>query len=387
MNGSFTAPAGALVSAVKYTARWLDTRPANPVLGGLLFEVGAGRLAISSQSELATGRALLAVEGDAEGRFVVAGRLIDQIVGTFPDRPVTFMQDGPDEAIVLTAGKFRATLPPMSEKDYPDLARVAPTAGVINGAALIDAVRRVGIGASRDDSNRIWLTGIQVTFDDDPDVAGGEMAYTVSLAATDTYRAVREVVEWSPNGEAAPIGESFVVPASVLIDAGEAFGGLGQVEIGWREGAFSLSTATRSLVTQTIGEAGKFPPVADLLALHRKRSHIVTVAAKALAMPLKRADMLAGGDFKHVTLELSAGRLGLRASGEGKGDGGEEVEAEYDGPDCSVITRSEVLHGILATAPGGLVELHLNPGSAVPVYATSPSEPNWTHLFMPIRHT
>lgn len=387
MKGSFTAPAGAFVSAVKFTSRWLDTKPANPVLGGLLFSVTGGVLTIAGQSELATARAVLDVDGDADGTFIVAGRLVDALAATLTDKPTTFEQH--DSVISMKAGRWAATLPAMSENDYPKLAVPAPVAGRVEGSALIAAAQRCGIAASRNHESLLVLTGIHIRFDDDPDIGadGDPLAYTLTLEATDKLRVNRQRIEWEPDSETAPIGESFVIPASVMADAGEAFSGAEAVEIGWQEGTVSLSTPSRSLVTQTLGGPNGYLDLSALYQQFDQRPHTATMRVKDLMVPLKRADQLAESEFKHVHLDLSAGLLTLRSATEGKGGGGEEIDIEYDGPDHTITTRSGVLHGLLSSVPGDTVVLHFTPGAYLSVFATSPAEPDWTHLFMPIRHT
>lgn len=376
MKGSFTAPAGALVPAVKYAARWLDTKPSSPVMGGLVFDVADGVLTVGSQSELATARAVLDVEGDAEGRFIVSGRLLDALVATLADKPITFEQDG--AVVTMSAGRYVATLPAMSENDYPTMAQLVPTVGRIEGGPLIDAVRRVGAMASRDATNRISLTGIYFWWE--------SSEKELTLSGTDSLRASRETVSWEPVDEGAPVAESFVLPASVLIDAGDAFAGVEPVEIGWDRGSVSIATATRSLVTRTLGKPEDFPDLGGLFSQLDKRTHTATVKVKDVMIPLKRADQLAEGEHRHVALDFRENTLILRSATEGKGGGGEEIDIEYSGPDCTVVTRSAILHGVLGTAPGDTITLRITPGGYLSIFATSPANPAWTHLFMPIRH-
>jgi DNA polymerase-3 subunit beta len=387
MNGTFTAPAGALIPAVKYVARWLDTKPSIPILGGIVFEAAAGVLTIAGQSELATARAVLDVQGDADGRFIVAGRLVDAIAATLTDKPILFEQVG--SVVRMKAGRYAVDLPAMSENDYPDLARLAPIAGRVEGATFVAAAQRCGIAASRNHESQIVLTGINVRFDSDPDIGadGDPLAYTLTLEATDKLRVNRQRIEWEPDSENAPIGESFVIPASVMADAAEAFSSIEPVEIGWQEGAVSLSTSTRSLVTQTLGGPNGYLDLAVLYRELDKRPNTVTLRVKDLMAPLKRADHLADSEYKHVHLDLSPGLLTLRSATDGKGGGGEEIDVEYDGPNHTIATRSGILHGLLSSVPGDTVVLHLTPGAYLSVFATSPAEPDWMHLFMPIRHT
>jgi DNA polymerase-3 subunit beta len=387
VNGTFTAPAGAFVSAVKFTSRWLDTKPATPVLGGLLFSVAGGVLTIAGQSELATARAVVDVEGDADGTFIVAGRLVDALAATLTDKPITFEQH--DSAISMKAGRYVATLPAMSENDYPTLAAPAPVAGRVEGSALVSAAQRCGIAASRNHDSLIVLTGIHIRFDDDPDIGadGGPLAYTLTLEATDKLRVNRQRIEWEPDSETAPIGESFVIPASVMADAGEAFSGAELVEIGWQEGTVSLSTPTRSLVTQTLGGPNGYLDLSVLYRPFDQRPSAATLRVKDLMVPLKRADQLADSEYKHVHLDFATGTLTLRSATDGKGGGGEEIDVEYDGPAHTITTRSGILHGLLGSVPGDTVTLHFTPGEYLSVFATSPADPDWLHLFMPIRHT
>jgi DNA polymerase-3 subunit beta len=316
------------------------------------------------------------VQGDADGRFIVSGRLVGALVATLADKPVTFEQDGP--VIAMSAGRYKATLPAMSENDYPDLAALVPTVGRIEGAVQIDAVRRVGTMASRDATNRVALTGIYFWWES----AEGELTMT----ATDSLRASRETVEWKADDGTGPISESFVLPASVMTDAGDAFAGTEPVEIGWSNGSVSLATSSRSLVTRTLGRPEDFPDLGGLFGQFGKRTHTAKLTAKDVMVPLKRADQLADSEHRHIALDMRPGTLILRSATEGKGGSGEEIDIEYDGPDCSIMTRSAILHGVLATVPGDTVTLHLSPGSYQSVFATSPANPAWTHLFMPIRH-
>jgi DNA polymerase III subunit beta len=375
MKGSFTAGGGALASAVNYASKWLDTKPANPVHGGLVLDVTDGMLTVAAQGELATARATLAVDGDADGLFIVSGRLLAALVATLADKPVTFEQTG--SLVAMKSGRYDATLPAMSESDYPKLSTVSPAIGRIEGGALIDAVRRVGAVASKKPTP-VALTGVYFWMESDE----GEL----TMSATDTLRACRETVTWTLVGDDA-VAASFVLPASVLIDAGDAFAGTEPVEIGWHGTSVSLSTSSRSLVTRTLGEPSAFPDMGGLFGQLEQRTHTVALSAKDILIPLKRADQLADGEYRHVTLDLRKDSLVLRSATEGKGDGGETIDVEYDGPDCSILTRSGILHGVLATAPSDDVVLHITPGSNQSVIATSPANPAWTHLFMPIRAT
>lgn len=386
MKGSFTVAAGALAPAVRYVARHLSPKPAVPVWGGLLFDVpDDGRLVISGMSENVTASAAVPIEGGAAGRFVVAGRLVDHLVATFPDKPVAFEQH--DSTVTVTCGSWRGTLPAMSEDDYPALAGRATLAGVVSGSDLADAVRRVGSAAARDSDGGVVYTGIHLSFDEDfciPLSGGGEPARSLTLTATDRYRAARQSIRWEPGGEVDVLGDSALLMAGELVNAIDAFADADQVEIGSEGGSFSLTTPTRSLVVRTLGDGF---PIAGLIPIFAQESSgTAELSAKSLLDPLKRADLLKNKDSDMVTLRFSENLLILSAGSDGSGDGDEEIEIAYEGEDRSVMVRSAALRGGLDTAPSDTVALHFGPSEYRPILYTSPADGTWRYLTVPLRH-
>jgi DNA polymerase-3 subunit beta len=375
MKGSFTAPGGALAAAVKFTARWLDPKPSVPAHGGILFDVADGILSVTGFNENATARASLPVESgltSADGQFVVAGRLIDQLVATFPDRPVTLEQDG--SMVVVTAGKFRATLPVMSEDDYPDRPGEAPFAGRVSGDEFAAAVRRVGVAASRDYANSLTvaLAGIHLAM----------RADRLTLTTTDRYRSARIGLEWEPSDEGTALGNDSLVFAQALIDSADVFEG-GMVRIGWTKGSFSLTSPDRSLVMSEIGSV--HPTAENDQIFQYVPTEVAVVDVRDAAQPLKRADLLNGREGDHVRLDFRAGTLGFRVHTE-ISDGGEEIDVEYDGPDCSLIVKSPFFRAALDSTPGGVAHVGFTPGPDFrPIVITSPADPSWRHYLAQLR--
>jgi len=389
MQKSFTVAAGQLAGAVKYTARWLVAKPVIPAHGGLLFEVDGDRLNIFGFNEDVTARATVEIDASEEpkGAFVVAGRLIDQLVATFPDKPITFEQV--DSTIVVSAGRFRATLPTMPESDYPALPGAAALAGHVDGSTLADALHRVGTAASRDLTKQIEMCGIRVSFDPDPiafsDTESGETlpAYTLTMSATDSIRAARQTIYWEADDEGGPIGETFLALGATLVDAAEAFANHPQVAIGWEDGVVSLTTPTRSLVVRTL-DVAKFP---HLDAIFEAKTEVsARIRIKDLTMPLKRADLLKNRETNAVRLDFASDMVTIAAGLDSDTGGDEEADVEYDGPETSIWFRSDVLHSALASAPGEFVDLAFTSGMVVrPAVVTSPTDETWRLIMVPLR--
>jgi DNA polymerase-3 subunit beta len=390
MRGTFTVPAGALASAVKYTARWLATKPVIPAQGGLLFEVDGDRLNIFGFNENATARATVEIDATDEpkGGFVVAGRLIDALVGTLPDKPITFEQvDGADgqegPTIAVTSGRGRWTMPTMPEKDYPALPGIATLAGYVDGQTLADAVRTVAVAASRDLTAKVVMAGIHISFDEDTD------SPTLTLSATDGYRAARAAIPWQGDPDNAPVGEAVVTFASTLVDAVDAFISLEPAAIGYESSGkgtavLSLSTPARSLVVRTLNASEHPAPTMGAMYAYTGTAS-ATLRPADLLQPMKRAALLGDPKVDLVRLRFAPGLVEVHAGAEGRGDGDEEVDVDYDGPEHTATVKATMLHTALASAPGERVSMGFTPGEYKPVVFTSENDPTWRHLLMPLR--
>jgi DNA polymerase-3 subunit beta len=395
VKGSFTAPASTLASAIKYAARWIDSKPATPIYGGMLFTAADERLTVAGMSENAAASAATPVEGDADGSFVVAGRLVDQLVGTFPNRPVTFEQDGAVVAIAVGSGRW--TLPCMPENDYPTLPQQALLAGMVDGAALADAVHRIAACASRDTETRVALAGLHLSFDEDSALqgikadGGGHTPYTLTLTAIDGHRTSRQSIAWEPDPEGAVadiFGESALVFAHVISDAVDAFVGIDPVAIGYEvkgqgAGVFSLTTPARSLVMRTIG--ADFPDTSGMFAVTGAES--ATVRPADMVLPLKRAVMLDNREWPQVIAKFSEDLLTLSAgSDEIDQRGAEEIAGvSYGGAECSFVLRAGLFGAAMSSVPGDTAVISFQPGTTRPIVITSPADPTWRHILMPLR--
>lgn len=381
MNGSFTVAGAELAAAVKYTARWLTNRPVIPAHGGLLFEVGGNSLHIFGFNENVTARA--SVETDEtelpRDRFVVAGRLMDQLAATFPDKPIRFERE--EKSVAVIAPRFRGSLPLMSEKDYPSLPGRGPLAGYVDGAALADAVGRVGVAANRDVTVNLPLCGVWINFDR---LATESDSCTLTLLTTDRYRAVMQVVPWLPDA-GARLGGATLIYASALTDAVGAFAGHPKVEIGWEPGVFSLTTPARSLVVTGEFDKAKFPAERLQAILKTAPQVEASLSVKDIAVPLRQADLFRADQSETVRLHFTADLVTVGADAEGRGAGDGEVDIAYDGPEVTLLLNSRYLHAALQSAPADRVSVGFTPGTKKPVFVTSPAAPSWRHMLQPLR--
>src|ERR1700739_1466521 len=167
--------------AVSWVAKNLPTRPAVPVLSGVLLSGSDDGLTISGFDYEVSAEAQVAAEIASPGTVLVSGRLLSDITRALPNKPVDFYVDG--SRVALTCGNARFSLPTMAVEDYPTLPALPEDTGSLSADLFTEAIRTVAIAAGREVPLPM-LTGIRVEI-------SGE---TVVLAATDRFRlAVREL--------------------------------------------------------------------------------------------------------------------------------------------------------------------------------------------------
>jgi DNA polymerase-3 subunit beta len=193
--------------AVAWVARNLPTRPAVPVLAGVLLTGSDDGLKISGFDYEVSAEVQVAAEIASPGSVLVSGRLLSDITRALPAKPVDVSVEG--TRVSLTCGSARFSLPTMAVEDYPALPALPEDTGVISSELFAEAIGQVAVAAGRDDTLPM-LTGIRV------EISGEK----VVLAATDRFRlAVRELT-WST--ESADIEAAILVPAKTLAEAAKA---------------------------------------------------------------------------------------------------------------------------------------------------------------------
>lgn len=361
-------------AAVKWAAKWLDKKPNVPVHAGLSLTHLGGNLEIIAYSEAVTARAVIdagAIKHDGPHVAVVSGRLLDELAGTFAaTKPVVLAGDGKDVAI--TSGKFRATLPTFDENDFPALPGRLPTIGTVPGAALADAVARVGAAAGKDPSRGMILATMHVGF--------GEKVIT--LTGSDRQRAARIEVPWT--GEV--VDEQATPLSGTLIDAAAAFAGPDDVEIGLDGFNLSFTSPTRSLTVRLVdigGDGWPVQAVGQFFAFEQEQTTAVEVDGD-LFKSLKRAAIVRGKTGP-VRLTFGENTLAIGAAqAEAHQESADEVEIDYDGPEFTVAVNPDYLTDALGSAPAGAP---VQVGFGIPkkpITLRSDADPTWRHVLMPV---
>ena len=387
----FRAERDALAEAVTWTARALPQRPPVPVLSGLLLEADADGLHLSCFDYEVSARTTVEADVAVPGSALVSGRLLAEIVRSLPRSAggedqaaagVEVVSDG--SKLTLSCRSSRFSLMTMPVEEYPSRPALPEAAGSVAGDALADAVARVALAASRDETLPI-LTGVRL------EIEGGRL----TLLATDRYRLALREIAWGPTSPDA--STALLVRARTLSELSRSLGpadvtlGLsaddGPAGIGGRRGAgmIGLSAGARSATSQLLD--GDYPRVRALFPAQALVTAVVGTAA--LVETVKRVALVAERNTP-VRLTFSGDQVRVEAGQGEDAQASEQVRAVVTGGEITTGFNPQFLLDGLGAVDAPFVRLSFTePGK--PAVLTGQAEPDAEHdmtyryLLMPVR--
>lgn len=373
ISGEVTVQVQAFAAAVKWTAKFVAAKPANPIQGGLLLDVEDGRLSILGHNESLTARAAVDADGDGSGQVVVSARLLAALVATFPNKPVRITGHDSEPLVTLTVGSWRGTLPAMTVGDFSPPPPAPPVIGCVRGDDLVATIRAGAAARSDSEKQPIVYHCLHLAF--------GESE--VTAVATNMARAARAVTGFERTD--GDVGETALVSATAVLDVAESLAGPDEIWIGMSGESIGLASPNRAVIMRQVGEKAAFP-ITQLGGVFRTElPERARVRVPDLQSPLKRAVLMRGGD-EPIRVRFATGRIVLAAAAEElHQDSDEEVPAEYDGPEFELKFNPRYFGEALASAPGEVVDIALTTEMVTGIKLTAPGDAGWIHMMMPIK--
>ena len=371
----FRVERDALADAIAWTAKSLPTRPSVPVLAGVLMRVADGQLTVSGFDYEVSSQVTVAVQGDSDGAALVSGRLLAEIAKALPAKPVEVAAVG--SHLELVCGSARFTLPTMPVEDYPTLPSMPEMAGFIDASTFSHAVAQVAIAAGRDDTIPM-LTGVRMELD----------GSTLSLLATDRYRAAVRELTWRPKDDSINI--QALVPARTLADTAKTLGpGGGEVTValsrgGVGEGMIGFAGGSRRTTSRLLDP--DFPKIRSLFPDQYQARAKLSVAA--LTEVVKRVALVADRTTP-IRLSFADGEVVIEAGSSEDARASEAMEGQFTGEPLTVAFNPGYLLDGLAVleAPSVLVSFTtaMKPAVISPAGGDGEPIPGYRYLIMPMR--
>src|SRR5690606_38495448 len=371
----FRVERDALADAVAWTAKSRTTRPSVPVLAGVLLRVVDGQLTVSGFDYEVSSQVTVQVQGDSDGAALVSGRLLAEITKALPAKPVEAAAVG--SHLELVCGSARFTLPTMPVEDYPTLPAMPETAGTVDAATFAHAVAQAAIAAGRDDTIPM-LTGVRLELE----------GSTLSLLATDRYRAAIREIEWRPQD--GGVSMQALVPARTLADTAKTLGPLGgDVTValsrgGVGEGMIGFIGGARRTTSRLLDP--DFPKIRSLFPEQHSARAKLNVAM--LTEVVKRVALVADRTTP-VRLSFTEGAVVIEAGGNDEARASEAMECTFSGEPLAVaFNPAYLLDGLsVLDSPNVLISFTtpMKPAVVSPADEEGEPIPGYRYLIMPMR--
>lgn len=315
----FTVDRDVLSEAVSWAARSLSPRPPAPVLSGLLITAENQLVAISSFDYEVSAQLSIEAEIASEGTVLVSGRLLNDIVKSLPNAPVTVSLE--ETKVILTCKSSTFTLTTMPVEEYPELPSQPSVAGTVDGAAFARAIAQVTTAAARDDTLPI-LTSVKLELEGD----------TITFFATDRYRLAMREIHWSP---AQPdVSTSLKVKSKTLSDVAKSLAGSGDLAIALSEDDALVGFSSGGRRTTSTLVDGDYPKIRQLFP---EETPIHAVVRTAELIEAARRVSLVSERNGHIRLQFTDdNRVTLDAGVDDNASASEVIDAQLTGEPITV---------------------------------------------------
>lgn len=334
-----------------------------PVLSGVRLELSGDQLTITGTDLELTIQLSMTVGGEFDGAAVLPARLVSDIIRSLGDPRVEVAAQA--DEVVISAGRSRFAVRPLSLDDYPKLSSPAPNAVTLPAAEFGEALRQVVRAASTDEARPI-LTGVMLASEGDG----------LRLVATDSYRlAVRDLTGTAVLGS----DQKVIVPSRALQELQRLLGAEAELtlRLGEREATFEIG-GTR-LTTRLI--EGEFPNYRQLIP--QSYPNVLTVQRDTLLDAIRRVKILAK-DATPVRLQQTTDGLTLTAITQDVGTAADELDAHFDGGELVVAFNPDYLAAGVEAANAEEVTLQTL-DALKPAIVRGVGRDDFLYLLMPVR--
>jgi len=335
----------------------------NVVLSGLFVELKKNKLVVLGSDLDLTIRIQLEVGGSEDGKAVIPGALLADIIRVLDDGQISFV--AAEEEVQIKSGKSEFNLRTLPVDEFPRFEEPGGNEATLDTKSLATAFEQVVKAASMDDARPI-LTGVLLAAEKEG----------LRLVATDSYRmAVRDI----PGTEILSRDEIVLVPSRaldvvkrVLNEGSELI-----VVLGEKEAVFKIGNI--DIVTRLI--EGEFPNYKGLIP--EKNQNKLIINREEMLAALQRVKLLAR-ESTPVRITMSDKKIELLAIEADIGQATETIDGNYAGEEITVAFNADYLIDGLDVIDTEEVSLETT-DALKPAILKGLDEETFLYLLMPVR--
>ncbi|MDO5509122.1 MAG: DNA polymerase III subunit beta [Weeksellaceae bacterium] len=302
----------------------------NQMLENYLFELDNNKLKITGTDLETIVTSSLEVESDSVDEICIPSRILQDIIKTFPDQPLTFkVEENNLVEIISDEGNF--SLGYLSAEDYPALPIIEdPIHASINADILKEGLSKTVFATGTDD-HRPVMSGVYFEWTQEK----------LNFVATDAHK----LVVYSREDLQVPQDIKFILTRKPLqlikniFDSNEEI----SMEVDHKHAIFKGEKTT--LITRHID--GKYPNYSAVIPT--KNPYLLTINRSMFLSALRRVAIFANKSSSLVRLNISSSQLIISAEDQDFNNKAKErVPCDYSGEDMNIGFNARFLSEVLS---------------------------------------
>ena len=353
-------------------SRYINTRPALPVLANILIEATEEGLILSTTNLDVTVKAKVLAKTEQAGQITVPARLLSELVATLPAGNIKFSST--DSQLILASSTTEASLNTIPAADFPVLPVFNQQDAVSIPLSLLNEVAQKVLFAAATDESRPVLTTLMLQPQTD----------NLTFVATDGFR-LSEAVKTASNLN-LDTNKPLLLPAKIM---GEMIrlGNDMQADHLWID-----ITTQANQIAMKVGEIEFFSKFIDAAYPEYKRiipTEFVSnleVDSEDLLQAVKLASVFAkdAGSLIKFEVNPTSGELKIGAQSAALGQNHSTLSVAGDGEEMAIAFNARFLLDALNAFSNGKLLVKFK-GPLAPMLIQEPDKSDFRHIIMPIK--
>jgi DNA polymerase-3 subunit beta len=341
-----------------------------PVLSNILLETREDGVWMSGTDLDVAVRVKVAADVSQEGSLTAPGKKLQEISRELPDQPVQVTVRG--DQLELRCGRSAFKLNGLPSDEFPSLPSVNFDEGwSVTGKELQRLIHHTSFAVSTEESRPI-LNGVLWELRDG----------LMRMVATNGHRLARMAV---PAGPSSATSADFIVPPAALQQVQRLFKTDDALDVARDGNHLGFRAAGTEVYTRLI--EGSYPNYEQVIPKDNDRFAIVE--KRSLESAVRRMAVVASDQTHRIRLRFEQDRVHLNVLTPDLGEGQDELELQFDGPEMEIGFNANYLLEVLRYMPTEEVKMTFKaPERAATLEPVSSGEEDpidYLCLVMPLR--
>ncbi|MCK5782319.1 MAG: DNA polymerase III subunit beta [Flavobacteriales bacterium] len=298
-----------------------------PILDNFLFEIKDSTLTITSSDLETTMAASIEVESETDSILAIPAKLLLDTLKTFPDQPLTFIQNKDTKTIEISSDQGKYALAYVEGDEFPNAVNLESPSMVEISANILNTAISKTIFATGNDDLRPVMSGVYFSFSPEG----------MTFVATDAHK----LVKYERTDAVAEENADFIMPKKPLNILRNILGSTDNdvlVEYNVSNAKFSINNI--ELICRLID--GKYPNYEAVIP--KQNPNVLTLDRNSFLSSVKRVSIFSNKTTHQIKLNIAGSELQISAEDldySNKAD--ERLSCDYQGEDMQIGFNSRFL--------------------------------------------